>query len=286
MQKVVELTPIVRASQRLGIGLVALLIAACGDDGSTVIGPGAPGPGGSDDVFQSDPTAALSDDPTEFDLQVLHAADQEAGVQAVEFAPRFSSVVNGLEPEFPNTVKLSSGDLWIPGAFYNATGGAADVQINSAIFQAAVPGNHEFDLGTDPLAGLIEDFAGFPYISANLDFSTDASLSGLVVAGGQEVNTIPNSITNSAVIGVNGETIGLVGATTPLIPTISSPGDVTVFPSNPDDLDSLAAIIQQEVDTFSSQGIDKIILLAHLQQLSIEITLAQLLRDVDVIIGG
>ncbi len=269
-------------SRQLSWGLISLtaVLGACGSDDANLFGTG------SDDVFQSDPSVVLSADPTDYTLQILHAADQEAGVEAVEFAPRFSSVVNGLEPEFPNTVKLASGDLWIPGAFFGATGGEADVRINSAIFEAAVLGNHEFDLGTNSLSGLIEDFAEFPYISSNLDFSTDDDLSGLVVAGGQEVSAIPNSVTRSAVITVNGETIGLVGATTPLIPSIASPGDVTVFPSNPEDLGSLAAILQQEVDTFTAQGIDKIILLAHLQQLSNEVTLASLLQDVDVIIGG
>jgi len=273
-----------RGARVLSLGLISWVtwIGACGDDSSIFGGGGAD----SDDVFQSEPNVVLSTAPTNYTLQILHAADQEAGTDAVQFAPRFSSVINGLEPEFANTVKLTSGDLWIPGAFYSATGGEADVRINSAIFDAAVLGNHEFDLGTDPLAGLIEDFAEFPYISSNLDFSTDSNLSDLIVPGGQEVSTIPNSVTNNAVITVNGETIGLVGATTPLIPSISSPGDVTVFPSNPEDLGSLAAIIQQEVDTFTAQGIDKVILLAHLQQLSNEITLASLLRDVDVIIAG
>ena len=82
------------------------------------------------------------------------------------------------------------------------------------------------------------------------------------------------------------EVFGVVGVTTPLLPSISSPGDVVVSPSNPADLEALAATIQPLVDDLSAQGINKIILLAHLQQLSNELELAPLLRDVDIIVAG
>jgi 2',3'-cyclic-nucleotide 2'-phosphodiesterase (5'-nucleotidase family) len=231
-------------------------------------------------------------------VQVLHAADQEAGVDAIEFAPRFSAVLSGLRAQFPNTLTLTSGDLWIPGPFYNASlsipnpsggfrpPGFADVQISNALgFQAAVLGNHEFDQGTNALAALIR-ISEFPWLSANLDFSTNSDLRDLVAGDGQPAESIEGQIARSTTITVGGETFGIVGATTPLLPNISSPGTVSVFPSNPDDLAGLAAIIQQQVDSLSAQGINKIILLAHLQQIQNEIALAGLLRDVDIIIAG
>lgn len=266
-----------------GVALSAtlgLLAASCGSDSPTGVGFGSELP------LNSDPNVSLSTDPAAFTVQVLHAADQEAGVDAIEFAPRFSAVVDGLRAQFNNTLTLASGDLWIPGPFYNATGGVADITINSAIgFQAAVLGNHEFDLGTSALAGLLER-ATFPYLSANLDFGPDGALSGLVTTDGQPADTIPAQLAKSTTITVGGETFGIVGLTTPLLPNISSPGNVAVEPSNPSDLATLAAIAQQQVDSFTSQGINKIILLAHLQQIQNEITLAGLLRDVDIIIAG
>ncbi|MDX2271682.1 MAG: bifunctional metallophosphatase/5'-nucleotidase [Cyanobacteriota bacterium] len=265
----------------------ALTLAACGDNATGV----SPGSGGT--VFESDPNATLSASPAAFTVQILHAADQEAGVAAIEDAPRFSSVVNGLLPQFANNLLLTSGDVIIPGPFFNATGGEADYVINTAIgFQAGALGNHEFDLGTNTLGGLIGDFVGFPYLSANLDFSTDSALSGLVVGDGQEASTIPNSLAKSTVITVNGETFGIVGITTPELRSISSPGGVGVAPDDWDSsasssqLSALASIVQPSIDQLTSQGIDKIIVLAHLQQLANEIGLAPLLRDVDVIIAG
>jgi len=54
----------------------------------------------------------------------------------------------------------------------------------------------------------------------------------------------------------------------------------------PQDYDELAKLIQAEVDALTGQGINKIIVLAHLQQIAIEQELATLLSDVDVIIAG
>jgi 2',3'-cyclic-nucleotide 2'-phosphodiesterase (5'-nucleotidase family) len=53
-----------------------------------------------------------------------------------------------------------------------------------------------------------------------------------------------------------------------------------------DDTDQVnAALIQNFVNQLTGQGINKIILLAHLQQLQNEVTLASQLRDVDIIIA-
>lgn len=247
-------------------------------------------------TFQSDPDALLSSKPTVFTAQILHAADQEANTEATTNAPNFSAVVNGLLPEFETTLRLASGDIFIPGPFFFSTNGEADIIINNHIgFEASVPGNHEFDLGTDAFESLIEpdlpDFPGsnFPYISANLDYTNNSDLSNLVTADGQEASTIPGQLARSAVITKNGETFGLVGATTPLLSNISSPGTVEVSPpGGVDNNPALAQIVQTEVDALLANNpeINKVILLAHLQDLNNEIELAGLLENVDIIIAG
>ena len=81
---------------------------------------------------------------------------------------------------------------------------------------------------------------------------------------------------------------GIVGATTPLVASISSTGGVTV--QNPgagtNDMVALAAILQPTIDAMTGLGVDKIILVTHLQQFRLEQTLIGLLRDVDVVIAG
>ncbi|PSN16041.1 bifunctional metallophosphatase/5'-nucleotidase [filamentous cyanobacterium CCT1] len=254
----------------------------------------------------------------EFTLELLHVTDQEAAAAAIQDAPRLSAVLNALKAQDlgddgieDNTLVLSSGDAFIPGLFFNAsapvfgTGGIADIQIQNELgFQAIALGNHEFDFGTAVLASLIDgsapgeilgsDFTGaaFPYLSTNLNFAADASLAPLEVAGGQA--PMPNTVTSSVVIDVNGENIGVVGATTPTLASISSPGTVgiapTPFASNPtpEQLDALAAEIQTEVDALlaADPTLNKVVLLAHMQQISIELGLAERLTNVDIIVAG
>ena len=194
-----------------------------------------------------------------FTLELLHAADQEAGIPALVDAPNFSAVLNALKAQDlgndgieDNTLVLSSGDAIIPGLFFSASadvfGGAgrADILIQNELgFQAIALGNHEFDLGTALLADLIggqdddpttpdvdESFVGaqFPYLSANLNFATDANLAPFTTPDAEAPK--PNSIAASTVIEVNGEKIGVVGATTPTVDVISSPGDVTIAPAD------------------------------------------------------
>jgi 2',3'-cyclic-nucleotide 2'-phosphodiesterase (5'-nucleotidase family) len=250
-----------------------------------------------------------------FKLQLFHLSDQEGNLSALDDAPRLSGVLNALRaedidgdgiPGFTNTLTLSSGDAWIPGLIYGASTqayggvGRGDVLIQNALgVQAIALGNHEFDQGTSVLKNLISantaaGYPGtaFPYLSGNLNFATDSNLAGLVVPDGQAPQA--NSITSSVVFDVNGQKVGVVGATTPSLKAISSPGNVGIAPTafsstpTPAELDALAAEIQSDVDALiaANPGLNKVILLAHMQQLSIEQALAERLRHVDIIMAG
>jgi 2',3'-cyclic-nucleotide 2'-phosphodiesterase (5'-nucleotidase family) len=106
-------------------------------------------------------------------------------------------------------------------------------------------------------------------------------------ADGQEASSIRGKIAKTAVITVGGQRIGLVGATTTRLAAISSPGPEVRVEGRVDDTDQVsAALIQGFVDQLTAQGINKIILLAHLQQLQNEVALASQLRNVDIIIAG
>ncbi len=241
-----------------------------------------------------------------FKLQLLHLSDQEAGIPALDDAPRASAVLNALRGDYANTLVLSSGDSIIPGLFSTASTeayggpGRADILIQNELgLQAISFGNHEFDQGTAVVRDLVKGsaasgFAGaqYPYLSSNLNFGTDPNLADLVVPDDQAPR--PNSIAATTVIDVNGEKIGIVGTTTPLLRSISSPGDVGVSPTpfdsnpTPTQLDALAAEIQTDVDELlaANPGLNKVVLLSHMQQISIEQALATRLKNVDVIVAG
>jgi 2',3'-cyclic-nucleotide 2'-phosphodiesterase (5'-nucleotidase family) len=96
-----------------------------------------------------------------FTLQILHTSDQEAGIPALQDAIGLSAVMNALvaDPDYNNTLRLTSGDTFIAGPFFNASqdlydivnstntqAGVADILIQNELgWNAAAIGNHEFD---------------------------------------------------------------------------------------------------------------------------------------------
>ena len=247
---------------------------------------------------------------SEFTLQLLHASDMDGAVGALDDVENFSAILDGLRSQFPdNTLVVSSGDNYVRGPrFYAASDKANDAVLgvsgdgrgniaflNAMGFQASAIGNHELDRGTGAFASIIGSEtvdgrtypgAQFPYLASNLGLSDDSDLRPLVVGDGQEASLAAGGLARSAVITLCDERIGVVGATTPYLAQLTIIGGITVAPPDADDMDALAAIIQQSVDDLTEQGVNKIILLAHMQQIAIEQALAVRLEDVDIIVAG
>lgn len=200
-------------------------------------------------------------------------------------------------------------------------GGRVDVSIMNIIgFDASAIGNHEFDLGSNTFAELIgTDIRGdalsdvrwlgaqFPYLSANLDFSNDDDLSGLFTA-----DILPNTafastpddldaaaaapkLAPATTIEVHGETIGVVGATTQLLESISSPGDTVGTAGTTNDMQAMADVLNPIVADIldgnddtpgTADDVNKVILVSHLQQIALETELIGLLNGVDIVIAG
>ncbi|MBR8827175.1 MAG: 5'-nucleotidase C-terminal domain-containing protein [Gomphosphaeria aponina SAG 52.96 = DSM 107014] len=260
-----------------------------------------------------------------FVLQILHTSDQEAGIPALEDAIGLSAVMNALEPQYENTIKLSSGDLFIAGPFLNASldiydsvtdaepagkAGIADILIQNELgWNAAAVGNHEFDAGPGtffellaPNPDIVNGVNGgkgigvggypgalFPYLATNLDYAEEANLQSLVVPNGEKAK--PNSLAGSVIVDVNGEEVGVVGAVVPYLPQIANIGGIKMLTDNNAATieayaQTLAENIQPVVDELVAQGINKVILMTHLQQFEIEQALAPLLSNVDVLMGG
>ncbi|WP_297772028.1 choice-of-anchor I family protein [uncultured Roseovarius sp.] len=188
-------------------------------------------------------------------------------------------------------------------------GGRVDVTIMNVLgFDASAVGNHEFDPGTSAFADIINAEGGdgtvgwvgalFPYLSANIDFSDDANLGGLftdeILASSAfnesledlATGNIGPAIAPATLIEENGELIGVVGATTQIIETISSTGGTNEITGGTNDMAALAAVIQPQIDALIDAGSNKIILTSHLQQIALEKELAGLLDGVDIIIAG
>lgn len=283
-----------------GILLVALVLAGCNDLAED-----------SDITALRDELNSLKqqvNQDSSFQLQLLHLADMDgSNADALANVGNIAALVAGFRAQLPdNTLFVSSGDNFIPGSRYSASAdasfstvsgvaspgaGRADIAfLNAMGLQVSAVGNHDLDSGTSAFATLIaasENWTGaqFPYLSSNLNFSTDSNVAGLVVADGQQASSMANGLAGSAVVTIAGQTIGLVGASTPTLENITSTGDISVLPAN-NSVTELAAIIQSSVDSLTAAGINKIILLAHMQQIAVEKQLAGLLRNVDIIVAG
>jgi len=143
-------------------------------------------------------------------------------------------------------------------------------------------GNHEFDFGPDVLARFIDpegDGVGFrPFVSSNLVIPDESPLKSLIQ---------PSTVITKTVNGVE-ERVGVVGVTTPLLRSISSPGNIQTIgdtSTNPN-FQQLVDRVQAEVNNLTAQGIDKVVLVSHLQDINEERVLATRLSNVDVIVAA
>ncbi len=78
---------------------------------------------------------------------------------------------------------------------------------------------------------------------------------------------------------VNGGRIGKIGATTPDLGVISSPRKVEI-------MSDVAGEVQAEVDRLEASGVNKILLISHLQFLDNDIAMVAQVRGVDVVVAG
>ena len=249
-----------------------------------------------------------------FKLQLLHYADVDGNEPvALDAVDEFSALVDFFQndPTYANkTLTVTSGDIIIPGPrFYAAenvavrslTGsnepGHLDIAFaNSFGVQASVFGNHEFDQGPGELfdaAFSSESYNGvtfpgsnFPWLATNIDFTANEDFSGVVGTDGDNVTNLNSKVAKYAIVNIDGENIGLIGAVAPSFPSITSLGDLIVTPAVNASITQLAAEIQPSVDALALAGVNKIILLAHMQNIAIEKQLATLLDGVDIIVAG
>lgn len=225
-----------------------------------------------------------------FRLTILHNNDGESqlvnagdGLESFGGVARFKTLVDAQKTkaasETDGYVLLSSGDNFLAGPEFNAS---LQLPLAQAMYDAVAMdligydaiaiGNHDFDFGPDVLARFISGFAASqtPFLSANLDFTNEPALNALKSSG---------RIAGHVVIDIDGEKVGVVGATTPQLSYISSPRNVGIDPD-------VAGVVQGEIDALTAQGIKRIILISHLQSIREDSALAAELTGVDVMIAG
>lgn len=231
--------------------------------------------------------AAAGDASVAFWLTVLHNNDGEsqlinAGSDMTDFGgvARFATLVDNLRASAPTapaggSLLISAGDNFLAGPEFNASLNHGvpfydTLALELIGYDVAAIGNHEFDFGPDTLADFLAGFVNGPtFVSANLDFSNEPGVQALVDSG---------RVARSAVITVDGVQVGIVGATTPTLPFVSSPRNTVI--------NDVAASVQAEIDALEANGVNIILLSSHLQDVDEEIMLVTQLSGIDAVIAG
>ncbi len=188
---------------------------------------------------------------------------------------------------------VNAGDAFLPSVWFKASTsnpalataymGGQDFYDTRALrqigFNAITFGNHEFDLGPD-MAAAFARASATPYLSSNLDFSANASFQALS-------NVKPSEMVTTA----GGHKVAIIGATTPLLNKISSPGNVSLKNFDPmasDDanLFAMGALVQEQVNLARANGATAVVLVSHLQSFQNEAKLIPTLSGIDVVVSG
>lgn len=169
-------------------------------------------------------------------------------------------------------MKFSAGDTYIGKAQNNFAG----VFLNSLDLTAYVPGNHEFDMGTEQYSKYIDGNL-FKTLVSNIIYKQGANMKDDIDA---------QRICKSTIIEKNGHKYGLIGATdTDIEENMSAQSkrickDISIM-----NIDTTIKTIQEEVNKLKQQGINKIILISHLG-VDKDVKVAKETEGIDVIVGG
>jgi len=205
-------------------------------------------------------------------VTILHTDDTHAHLESFELfnqplqggVARRYTAIQQVKAEGGNVILVDGGDAFQGTLFFNQWQGEEEAHFMNALgYQAMAVGNHEFDSGPAALGNFAKK-ANFPVLSANIDFSAEPELAGLIPA--------------YTVLDVAGEKIGVLGLTTEDTAFISSPGPNVVFKDATES--AKTAVVELE-----AQGINKIIALTHLGY-SEDMALAAAVDGIDVIVGG
>lgn len=187
--------------------------------------------------------------------------DREDGLQVAPFGgiARMATLAKKIRASTQRSLWLDSGDCFQGAPVFNMFKGEAEMRsLSLAGMDAAVLGNHEFDLGAKNLFEQIDNWAGFPVLAAN--YAWDDPPPGSVNADGRSLRDVIAPFTIFNVKGVRVAVIGMGNTST--ITSIYEGGNSLGFRPI-DDEDALSrwvAIVRPVVDVVvvvSHLGLDE-----------------------------
>ena len=146
----------------------------------------------------------------------------------------------------PNTIFLSTGDMWQGSSESNLTGGLIMTDwMNSLGFSSMTLGNHEYDWGSDAIRKNAEA-ADFPLLAINIY--------------DRQTNQRVDYCQASTVVDRAGLQIGIIGAMGDCYSSIATDKSQDVYFKTGSDLTKL---VKDEADRLRAQGVDLIVYVLH-----------------------
>ena len=123
---------------------------------------------------------------------------------------RLNAVAKAEKAANPNTIYVFDGDMFSPSLLSGFDKGAHTVELTNLVpFDIAVPGNHEFDFGTDHFLANMK-LSKYPWAALNITHADGSPIEGL---GGTIIKEVA------------GLKVALVPVAQDTTPELSSPGD-------------------------------------------------------------
>lgn len=203
-------------------------------------------------VATEPPEAAVPPVEKNGDIIILYTSDVHCGIDQGFGYGGIAQMRNALENQGYTTLLVDNGDAVQGDVIATVTKGEAIIELmNSAHYDVAIPGNHEFDYGMENFLQLTEK-ADFPYISANFRHEGEPVFS-------------PYVIREAA-----GKKIAFVGVTTPWTFTSSSPkyfqneqGEFIYDFCRDETGEALYEAVQKAVDDARAEGAQYVLVMGH-----------------------
>lgn len=189
---------------------------------------------------------------------ILHTNDVHCGFEADDSTygiAELSAYKAHLESEGYDVILVDAGDFIQGGVIGTLSDGEYPMQLMNAVgYDIAVPGNHEFDYGTDTFLKLADE-AEFPYLSVNFT----------------DLRTGEKPFQAYTTIEADQMKIAFVGITTPETPSSSRPSNFMDEDGNfiygflgGDDGTALYSAVQSAIDAAYADGADYVFAIGHM----------------------
>lgn len=121
-------------------------------------------------------------------ITILHTNDQHSRLEPFPKTDRLAGrggvvnrarILTKIRSEEPNVLLFDAGDIFQGTPYFNFYKGRPEIELMSQMgYDAVTMGNHDFDGGLDLYVKQIKDYAKFPVLVANYDF-TNTAMQGL-----------------------------------------------------------------------------------------------------------